>query len=63
MPVGTAYVNKNTVEILCDTGCNGGIGRREFVNQEYATGSMGYAMDIDQTLQEEHIAKIIADMS
>ena len=61
MPLATGKVGENVVEILRDTGCNGVIVRRELVKKKDFTGSMGYVMAIDRTLQEAPIADIKVD--
>ena len=58
MPLATAKVGENVVEVLRDTGCNGVVVRRELVKTEDFTGSMGYVMATDRTLKEAHIAEI-----
>ena len=61
MPLATRKVGENVVEVLCDTGCNGVIVRRELVKKDDLTGSMGYVMAIDRTLKEAPIAEIEVD--
>ena len=61
MPLATRKVGENEVEILCDTGCNGVIVRKELVKEDDFTGSMGYVMAIDRTLKEAPIAEIKVD--
>ena len=61
MPLATRKVGENVVEVLCDTGCNVVIVRRELVKKDDLTGSMGYVMAIDRTLKEAPIAEIEVD--
>ena len=61
MPLATGKVGENVVEVLCDIDCNSIIVRRELVEEDDFTGSMGYAMAIDRTLKEEPIAEIKVD--
>ena len=61
VPLATGKVGKNEVEVLCDTGCNGVFVRRELVKEDDFTGSMGYVMAIDRTLNEAPIAEIKVD--
>ena len=62
MPLATGKVVENEVEVLCDTGCNGVIVRRELVKEDDFTGSMGYMMAIHRTLKEAPIAEIEVDV-
>ena len=61
MPLATGKVGEDVVEVLRDTGCTGVIVRRELVKKKDFTGSMGYVMTIDRTLQEAPIADIEVD--
>ena len=58
LSLATGKVRENEIEVLCDTGGNGIIVRRELVKEDHFTGSMGYVMAIDWTLKEAPIAKI-----
>ena len=58
MPLATGKVGENEVEVLRDTGCKGVMVRRELVQEDEFTGSMGYVMAINRTLKEAPIAKI-----
>ena len=61
MPFATKKVGENEVEVLRDTGCNGVIARREWVKEDDFTGSIGYVIAIDRTLNEASIAEIKVD--
>ena len=61
MPLATGKVGENEVEILRDTGCNGVIVKRELVKEDGFTGSLGYVVAIDRTLNEAPIAEIKVD--
>ena len=61
MPLANEKVGESEVEVLRDTGCNGVIVRRELVKKKDFTGSIGYVMAIDRTLQEAPIADIKVD--
>ena len=63
MPLATRKVGENEADVLCDTGCNGVIVRRELVKKDDFTSSMVYVMAIDQTLKEAPIAEIRVDMT
>ena len=61
MSLAIGKVGENVVEVLRDTGGNGGIVRRELVKKDYFTLSMSYVMAINRTLQEAPIAEIKVD--
>ena len=61
MPLATGKMGEDVVQVLRDTGCNGVIVRRELVKEYDFTGSMGYVMAIDRTLNEAPIAEIKVD--
>ena len=46
------------VEILRDTGCNGYVVRKEFVDEEDLTGNMGFVTVIDGSIKEATIAEM-----
>ena len=45
-----------TVQVLLDS--NGVIVKREFVNEEDCTGSMGYIMGVDRSLKKHLLTKL-----
>ena len=61
MPLATGKVGESVVEVLRDTGCTGVIVRRELVKKKDFTGSMGYVMVINRTLQKAPIVDIKVD--
>ena len=61
MPIEEGRIKKHKIQVLRDTGCNGVIVKKKFVEEGQYTGKMGSIRMVDRTVRRAPFAKIRID--